>query len=325
MASQKVLVATAFVLLASAAAPVARSQDDYPNRPLRIVVGFTPGGGPDITARHVAQRLSERLKQQVIVENRPGAGGTVAAGQVARSAPDGYTLLSVSSAHAAAAAIYSKLPYDTLKDLAGITETASSKYVLVVPPSLGVKSVGELVSAAKARPGQINFTSAGVGSGTHFAAEIFKSMAAIDVVHVPNKGIPEAMNETVAGRVQFFMAPIANGMNLVRDGRLVGLGVSSRHRDALLPQVPTIDEAGVAGYQQELWFGLLGPAGLPRPVMVRLNTEIGRILADEETKNRWAPIGMEPRPTSPEDFDRLIRSEIELYSRIARAANITSQ
>lgn len=325
MASHKVLVVTAFVLLASSGAPHSRAQDDYPNRPLRIVVGFTPGGGPDITARHIAQRLSERLRQQVVVENRPGAGGTVAAGQVARSAPDGYTLLSVSSAHAAAAAIYSKLPYDTLKDLAGITETASSKYLLVVPPSLGVKNVAELIASAKARPGQINFTSAGVGSGTHFAAEIFKSMAAIDVVHVPNKGIPEAMNDTVSGRVQFFMAPIANGMNLVRDGRLVGLGVSSRTRDALLPQVPTIDEAGVPGYQQELWFGLLGPVGVPRGILARLNTEVGRILADDDTKTRWAPIGMEPRPTSPEDFDRLIRSEIELYTRIARAANITSQ
>lgn len=325
MASQKLLVVTAIVLSMSSVAPAARAQEPYPNRPLRIVVGFTPGGGPDITARHVAQRLSERLNQQVIVENRPGAGGTVAAGQVARSAPDGYTLLSVSTAHAAAAAIYSKLPYDTLKDLAGITETASSKYVLVVPPSLGIKSVAELVAAAKARPGQINFSSAGVGSGTHFAAEIFKSLAAIDVVHVPNKGIPEAMNETVAGRVQFFMAPIANGMNLVRDGRLVGLGVSSRSRDPLLAQVPTIDEAGVAGYQQELWFGLVGPAGLPRPILSRLNAEIGRILADDETRGRWAPIGMEPRPTSPQEFDRLIAGEIALYTRIARAANITSQ
>jgi tripartite-type tricarboxylate transporter receptor subunit TctC len=323
MASQKVLVIAGLVLSVASGAGLA--QDDYPSRPLRIIVGFTPGGGPDITARHIAQRLGERLKQQVIVENRPGAGGTVAAGVVARSAPDGYTLLSVSSAHAAAAAIYPKLQYDTLKDLAGITATASSKYVLVVPPSLGVKTAADLVAAAKARPGEINFSSAGVGSGTHFAAEIFKAMAAIDVVHIPNKGIPEAMGETVAGRVQFFMAPIANAVNLVREGRLVGLGVSSRTRDALLPQTPTIDEGGVPGYQQELWFGLLGPAGLPRPILARLNTEITRIVADDETKARWAPIGMEPKPTSPEDFDRLIRGEIELYTRIARAANITSQ
>src|SRR6267143_343849 len=216
-ASHKVLVVTALILSGLACAAVA--QDDYPNRPLRIVVGFTPGGGPDITARYVAQRLGESLKQQVIVENRPGAGGTVAAGMVARSPADGYTLLSVSSAHAAAAAIYPKLAYDTLKDLAGITQTATSKYVLVAAPALGVRSVRELLAAARARPGQINFSSAGVGSGTHFAAEIFKAMAAIDVVHIPHKGIPEALGETLAGRVQFFMAPIANAVNLVRDGR----------------------------------------------------------------------------------------------------------
>src|SRR5882672_1307487 len=274
-ASHKVLVVTALILSGLACAAVA--QDDYPNRPLRIVVGFTPGGGPDITARHIAQRLGDSLKQQVIVENRPGAGGTVAAGMVARSPADGYTLLSVSSAHAAAAAIYPKLQYGTLKDLAGITQTATSKYVLVAAPALGVRSVRELLAAARARPGQINFSSAGVGSGTHFAAEIFKAMAAIDVVHIPHKGIPEALGETVAGRVQFFMAPIANAVNLVRDGRLVGLGVSSKSRDALLPDVPTIDESGVPGYAQELWFGILAPAGLPRPVMAKLNAEIGRV------------------------------------------------
>ena len=322
-ASQKLLVVTALVLSGFACA--ARAQDDYPNRPLRIVVGFTPGGGPDITARHIALRLGEGLKQQVIVENRPGAGGTVAAATVARSAADGYTLLSVSSAHAVAAAIYPKLQYDTLKDLVGITQTASSKYVLVVAPSLGTKSVKELLAAARARPGQINFSSAGVGSGTHFAAETFKAMAAIDVVHVPYKGIPEALGETVAGRVQFFMAPIANAVNLVRDGRLVGLGVSSRSRDALLPELPTIDEAGVAGYEQELWFGLLAPSGVPRGIVARLNGEIARVLSDPDTRARWAAIGIEPRPTSPQEFDRLVASEIALYTRIARAANITSQ
>jgi len=319
-ASQRVLLATALLLSGALWA-----QDDYPNRPLRIVVGFTPGGGPDITARHIAQRLGESLKQAVIVENRPGAGGTVAAGTVARAPADGYTLLSVSSAHAAAAAIYSKLAYDTLKDLAGITQTATSKYVLVVAPSLGVRSVADLIAAARARPGQINFSSAGVGSGTHFAGEIFKAMAAIDVVHVPFKGIPDALGETVAGRVQFFMAPIANAVSLVRDGRLVGLGVSSKARDPLLPELPTIDEAGVPGYEQELWFGLLGPAGMPRPVLARLNTEISRILADADTKARWAPIGIEPRPTTPQEFDRLVASEIALYTKIARAANITAQ
>ncbi len=321
MASQKVLAVMALAFWACAAA----AQDPYPNRPLRIVVGFTPGGGPDITARHVAQRLSGSIGQQVIVENRPGAGGTVAAAMVARSAADGYTLLSVSSAHAAAAAIYAKLPYDTLKDLAGVTQTGTSKYVLVVAPSLGMKSLGELLAAARARPGQLNFTSAGVGSGTHFAGELFKSMAAIDVVHVPHKGIPEALGEVMSGRVQFFMAPIANAVNQVKEGRLAGLGVSSLMRDALLPDVPTIDEAGVPRYQSELWFGLLAPAGVPRPVMARLSTEIGRILGDPDTRNRWAAIGIEPRPSTPEAFDKLLRSEVTVFTRIAREASITSQ
>src|SRR5436305_2736400 len=194
--SQIVLVAIALLLSGLACA-----QDAYPSRPLRIIVGFTPGGGPDITARHIAQRLGEVFKQPVIVENKPGAGGTVAAAMVAKSPADGYTLLSVSSAHAAAAAIYPKLSYDSLKDLVGVTQSASSKYVLVAAPALGVHSVKELIAAAKARPGQINFSSAGVGSGTHFAAEIFKAMAALDVVHVPFKGIPDALGETLAGRV----------------------------------------------------------------------------------------------------------------------------
>ena len=323
-ASQIVLVATA-LLLSGFAWAQGDEPRDYPVRPLRIVVGFTPGGGPDVTARHIAQRLGETFKQPVIVENKPGAGGTVAAALVAKSPPDGYTLLSVSSAHAAAAAIYPKLPYDTLKDLAGVTQSATSKYVLVVPPSLGVRSVKDLLAAAKAKPGTINFSSAGVGSGTHFAAEVFKAMAAIDVVHVPFKGIPDALGETVAGRVQFFMAPIANGVNLVRDGRLVGLGVSSKNRDALLPDVPTINESGVPGYEQELWFGVLGPAGMPRPIMAKLNGEIGRVLSDPDTQKRWAPIGIEPRPTTPQQFDQLIAAETALYTRIARAAKITSE
>jgi tripartite-type tricarboxylate transporter receptor subunit TctC len=299
----------------------ASAPPQYPARALRIVAGFTPGGGPDITARYIAQKLTENLKQQVIVENRPGAGGTLAAAAVAHAAPDGYTLLSVSSAHAAAAALYSKLPYE-MSELAGITQTGSSKYVLVAAPSAGLRSVKELVAAAKARPGQLNFSSAGVGSGTHFAAEIFKAMAAIDVVHVPFKGIPEALTETMTGRVQFFMAPIANALNQVKDGRLLGLGVSSIKRDALLPEVPSVDEAGVPGYQSELWFGLLTGAGVPRGIVTRLNREIVAILSQPEAAQRWAPIGIEPRPNSPEDFDRMIRSEVALFTKIARAGNI---
>jgi len=303
----------------------AQEPADYPSKPIHILVGFTPGGGPDITARYVAQKLGEAWKQQVIVDNRPGAGGTLAAGMVARAAPDGATLLSVSSAHAIAPILYSNLPYDTFRDLSGITLSAASKYVLVVSPSLGIKSVKELVAAAKAKPGSLNFSSAGVGSGTHFAGEMFKSMAAIDVVHVPFKGIPEALTETLTGRVQFFMAPIANAVGQVKEGKLTGLGVSSAERDALLPEVPTVAEAGVPGYESILWFGLLTSSAVPKPIVTKLNREITRILTEPDVKQRWIPIGLQPQPTTPEGFDKLIRDDVATFAKIARGANIKAE
>lgn len=315
----------AVALLLFVGGPAVAQPADYPSRPIHILVGFTPGGGPDITARWIAQKLGEAWKQQVIVENRPGAGGTVAAGTVARAVPDGYTLLSVSSAHAVAAAIYPKLPYDTFKDLAGITETASSSYVLVTPPALGVRSVKDLIALAKAKPGQLNFASAGVGSGTHFAGEMFKAMAGIEVVHVPLKGIPESLTEAVTGRVQFFMAPMANGVNLVREGKLAGLAVSSAKRDILLPDLPTVSESGVPGYESILWFGLLTSSAVPRPIVNKLNAEVARILRSAETYERFAPIGMTPRPMSPEDFDAAIRDDVAVFTRIAREANIKAE
>jgi tripartite-type tricarboxylate transporter receptor subunit TctC len=308
---------------ATAAQPVpADPAAAYPNRPIRIVIGFTPGGGPDVTARYLAQKLAETWKQQVIVDNRPGAGGTVGAQIAARATPDGYTLLSVSPAHAVAPAVYPKLPYDTTKDLAGISRTAVSKYLLVVAPARGARSVGELLVMAKAKPGQLNFSSAGTGSGSHFTAEIFRSMAAIDVVHVPFKGIPEALGETVAGRVQFFMSPIANALGLVKEGKLLALGVTSLERDPLVPDVPTIADSGVPGYQSALWFGLLTASGVPRTVVTKINREVVRLLADPEARQRWTPIGLEASPSSPEAFDRLIAAEIALFTKIARAANI---
>ena len=225
MISQRVLSLIALLLLAHSA------WADYPEKPVKIVVGFTPGGGPDIIARYLAQELGALWKQQVIVENRPGAGGSLGAATVAKASPDGHTLLSVSSAHAAAPAIYAKLPYET-KELTGITLTGSSKYVLVVPPSLSIATLGELLQQVRQKPGSFNFSSAGIGSGTHFAAEILKARAKIDVVHVPFKGIPEALSETVTGRVQFFMAPIANAVGPIKDGRLRPLAVSSRSGSA---------------------------------------------------------------------------------------------
>ena len=320
-----ILIAACLVTTIAGPSMAAAQTGSYPAKPIRIVVGFTPGGGPDITARFIAQKLAESWPQNVVVDNRPGAGGTIAAQLVAHASPDGYTLLSVSSAHAVAPAIYANLPYDARKDFAGITLTASSKYLLVVAPALGVKSVADLVALAKARPGQLNFSSAGVGSGTHFAGEQFKSMAAINVVHVPFKGIPEALTETMSGRVQFFMAPIANVVNLVKEGKLTALGVTSLQRDPLVPDVPTVNEGGVPGYASRLWFGLLTSRETPRAIVATLNGEITRILKAPELRSRWMPIGLDPEPTTPEQFDKLIIDEIAAFTSIARAANIKAE
>lgn len=297
----------------------------YPSKPIRIVVGFTPGGGPDITARYLAQKLTETYRQQVIVDNRPGAGGTIAANLAVNANPDGYTLLSVSSAHAVAPAIYDKLPYNTQRDLAGVSLSALSKYVLVTSPSSGYRSLKDMLAAARAKPGALNFSSAGVGSGTHFAGELLKSMAKIEVLHIPFKGIPEAMTESLTGRAHFFMSPIASAVTLVREGKLVALGVSSQKRDALLPDVPPIAEAGVPGYDAILWFGVLTSAKTPRPLIARINRDIVRILGEDEVKRRWAPIGLEPGPTTPEGFDKLIAEDIATFTKLARAGNIRAQ
>ena len=316
------------IVLAGVSALAQAAQKDggeYPVKPIRILVGFTPGGGPDITARYIAQKLTEEFKQQVVVDNRPGAGGTIAANLAATANPDGYTLLSVSSAHAVAPAIYDKLPYDARRDLAGITLSAVSKYVLVTSPTSGFRSLKDLLAAARAKPGALNFSSAGTGSGSHFAAEQLLSMAKINVLHVPFKGIPEALTESMTGRVQFFMSPIANAVGLVREGRLTGLGVSSLKRDALLPDMPTIAESGVPGYDSVLWFGLLTSAKTPRPVVTTLNREAVRALGEPELRKRWAPIGLDPSPTAPEAFDRLIAAEIALFTKLAKAGNIKAQ
>ncbi|HZN24365.1 MAG TPA: tripartite tricarboxylate transporter substrate binding protein [Burkholderiales bacterium] len=297
----------------------------YPTRPIRIVVGFTPGGQPDITARAIAVKLTEVLRQQVVVDNRPGAGGTLGTKIVAEANPDGHTLLSVSASHAIQPVVYEKLPYDTLRDFAGITTTASSSYMLVVPVSLPVKSVQDLIALAKAKPGQLNFGSAGNGSGTHFAAELLKSTAQVDVVHVPYKGIPEALTDTIAGRVQFFMTPPVTLGTMVKDGKVRALGVTGRRRVRSYPDVPTIAEAGVSGFVWESWAGLLAPARTPREVVMKLNREITAILKMPDIQQRFVGLGTEPTPSTPAEFDKLIASELKRVAELARKAGITPQ
>ena len=312
-----------FKLLCTAALlalPLIVQAQAFPSKPVRILVGFSPGGVPDIAARILSQKLSESWKQPVTVENRLGAGSNIAAQAVATASPDGYTLLSVSSAHAIAPAIYPKLGFDAIKDFSGITLTATGPALLIVSPKLGVKNVAELIALAKSRPGQLNYSSAGVGSGSHFAGELLKSQTGIDVVHVPFKGIPEALTETVTGRVDFFISPFASAINLVRDGRAKAIAVTSSKRMGELPDMPTVAEA-VPGYLWVFWYGLLAPAKTPRAVLNQLNAEVTRILKEPEVRARLAPLGTEPATNAPEEFDKMIAEEVASFTRVAKAAN----
>jgi tripartite-type tricarboxylate transporter receptor subunit TctC len=313
-------------LLLGSSAPALWAQtapiEAYPTKPIRILVGFTPGGGPDITARLLSGKLSESWKQAVVVENRLGAGGNVAAQALAIAASDGYTLLSVSSAHAVAPAIYPKLPYDVQKDFAGITLTATGPALVIVAPGLGIKSMGDLIALAKAKPGQLNYASAGVGSGSHFAVELLKNQTGMDLLHIPYKGIPEALTETMAGRTQVFIAPYASAINLVKEGKAIAIAVTSLKRMPDMPELPTVAESGAPGYQWIFWYGLLAPAKTPRAIVDKLSAEIGQILKQPEVRQRFGPLGIEPVTSSPEEFDKLIANEVATFTRLAKAGNI---
>lgn len=307
-----------------AGAPTALAQKagaDYPNRPIRIVVPFTPGGQPDIFTRMIIPGLVDGFKQQVIVDNRPGAGGSIGSKIVSDAAPDGYTLLSVSSGHATNPVLY-KLPYDTLKSFEGITRTYSAPFLLVATPSLGVKSVKDLIAVAKAKPGQLNFGSAGLGSGTHFAGEMLKYSAGMDVVHVPYRGINEAMTDLIAGRAQFFMAPIGSSAQLVRDGKLRGLGVSTLKRSPALPDIPTIAESGVPGFEWDAWGSLHAPAKTPRAIVERWNSEVRRAGSAPDVVKRLGAIGMVPAPSGVEEVERLIQAQMAVVAKLAKTAGI---
>jgi tripartite-type tricarboxylate transporter receptor subunit TctC len=311
-------------LSASAATQQGDPTATYPNRPVRVIVPFTPGGQPDIFARMVGEKLSQTLGQQIVVDNRAGAGGMTGSKTVADATPDGYTLLSVSSAHAIGPAVR-KLPYDTLRDFSGISMLYNAAYLLVVPPALPVKTTQELVALAKAKPGQLNFASAGVGSGTHFAAEMFKYAAKIDIVHVAYKGIPEAMTDTMANRVQIFMAPLASSSGLVKEGKLRALGASSPARVPVAPDIPTIAEAGYPGFRWDSWGGMFAPSKTPRAIVNRLNRDVVSILNQPDIQKRMRALGAEPAPTTPAEFDKHVAREVAIVLKLAKAAGLEPQ
>ena len=293
----------------------------YPDSPVRVILGFSAGSPPDVASRVIGEKLAELWKQPFLTEYRAGAGGGLAAQGVARSTPDGHTLLGISASHVILPAISPTTLYSAA-DFAAITTTISVPNVLVVSASLGVKSVKDLVAMAKAKPGELLFSSGGVGSGTHFSAELFKSLAAIDVRHVPYKGIPEALTDVVAGRIHFTFSPLSNVLPLVGTGGVVALAVAPGRRAAALPDVPTLAEAGVAGYSWDTWFGLLAPAKTPSAIVRALNREIVKIIQLPDVRKRWEQIGAEALPMTPEEFEKYLVDQSQLVARLVKAANI---
>jgi len=316
------LLLSADTCVASAQPASGLSPSSYPTKAIKLVVPFTAGSATDILARIIADRLAARWGQAVVVENKPGAGGTIGAAVVARAEPDGYTLAVVSVGHVVNPHIYRDLPYDTLRDFAGVIPLGNLPSVLAVSPSLGVKSVGELVAMAKARPGVLNYASGGVGSASHINAEKFRAATGIDAVHVPTKGAQEMMVETMTGRTQFGFYPIVAALPMIRDGKLVALAVSSSRRSAVLPDLPTIAEAGVPGGEFDFWIGLLAPAKTPPEIVAKLNSEIARDLEQPEVRERLATLVAEPMPMSPAQFDAYMREQFTALGRVVKAAGV---
>ena len=317
---KKLVTAIAFVLAAGGAFAQA-----FPSKPIKLIVPFSAGSGTAIAARAVGEFMAKGLGQPVVIENRPGAGGTIAASAVAKGEADGHTVLVPSSGHAVNPSIYPSLPYDTLKDLTGVTPLVAMPNVLVVSPSRGWKTVADLVAAAKAKPGALNYASAGVGSATHFNAEKFKLQAGLNAVHVPFKGTPEAMSDVIGGRSDWFFAPLSSALPLIRDGKLQALAVSTAKRSGLLPDVPTTVEAGVPGSDYTFWVALVVPAATPAAAVQRLQQEAAKALAQPELIERLAKLGAEPFVMNSADFNAFIKSEVETGARVAKAADLKAQ
>ncbi len=311
------------VLLGSLAAPAANAQSAYPTKPIRLIVPYPASGGNDILGRVVAERLSERLGQQIVVDNRGGAATAIGAELAARAPADGYTLLLATvTTLAVNPNLKSRLPYDTERDFAPVSMLASQPYLLVVHPSIKVTSVKELIALAKSKPGALNFASPGVGSNGHLAGELMNSMAGVKMVHVGYKGTGPAINDLLGGHVSVMFATLPSVEGHVKAGRLTGLAVSTTQRAPAMPSVPTVAEAGVPGYSIRSWNGLMVPRGTPTAVIRRLSSELIATLDHPDFRQRLVKIGFDPDPSSPEEFAAFIKSEVALYARIVKAAGL---
>jgi len=313
------------IFLALAAALPTSAQDNYPSKPIRILVTLSAGSQVDFLARVLGSKLTEALGQQVIVENRPGAGGTIATAAVAGAAPDGYTLLMAAPGHAINQSLYARLPYRTLDDFAGVALVARVPSVLIVPTTLGVANLAELSAMARAKPGQLNFGSPGVGSGGHLAGEQYKLSAKLDIVHVPYKGTPEALTDTIGGQIQMFFAPLGAALSAVKDGRVRAIAVTTAERSPALPETPTMIEAGLAGYEIDFWYGLLAPRKTPKAIVDRLSLEVEKALASPDMRERLLSQGATASYLPPARFDGFIASEVEKYAVLVKASGAKAE
>jgi tripartite-type tricarboxylate transporter receptor subunit TctC len=320
MGSRVVLVA-GLVLLSTLDA----AAQSYPERAVRVVVPFPVGGGTDILARMMLQKLGERVGGSFIIDNRSGAGGTIGTELVAKAPPDGYTLLFASSSHTINPSVYRKLGYEPARDFAPVTIAASGPGILVVHPSVPAKSVKELIAFARTRPGQLNYASAGNGTPPHLSAELFKSMAKIEIVHVPYKGNTLAFVDLISGSVSLSFPTITSGLPPVRAGRLRALGVTSKQRSAVVPDVPTIAESGLAGYEAATWYGMLAPAATPAAVVTKLHQQMEEVLKLGDIREKLLAQGLEPVGNKPGEFASIIAAELAKWSRIVAAAGVKAE
>ena len=297
----------------------------YPSRPVRLIAPSSPGSGVDIVARIVGQKLSENLKQQVVIDNRAGAGANLGAEIAARAAPDGYTLFMGTPAHAINTSLYRRLNYDIVKDFSPISLVTTGQYVLVAHPSLPVRNVKELIALARARPGQLNFASAGNGNATHLAGELFKSLARLNIVHVPYKGTGPALTDLIGGQVQIMFANLTAGLPHIKSGKLRALAVTGATRSSAAPAIPTMIESGVPGYTVTSWYGVLAPAATSQEIINRLNGEIARVMRSPDMKDRLAGEGAEPTSSTPAEFAAFIKTEVAKWGKVVKEAGISVQ
>jgi len=314
------------LLLAVLASPLSPAlAQPYPSKPVRVIVPFGAGGPADVFGRVLAQHLTEQLKQSFVIENRPGAGAIIGTDAVAKAAPDGYTLLVMSNTHTTNESLRPNQPYQLMRDFAPITPINYSDLLMVAHPSVGAKTLKNFIALAKAKPGQLNYASSGPGTPYHMAGELFKAMSATDVVHVPHKTSGDMRTSVIGGHVQMMFDAITVMAQGVRSGQLIGLGTTGAKRSTVMPEMPTVAEAGVPSYEATIWLGLMAPAGTPKPVIDLLNAEVIKIMNRPDVKEAWAKDGAMPMPMSPAEFDKYLRADIEKWAHVVKVSGAKAE